>query len=207
MVCGYLYCDDLPFNPVLASLPRVMRVRPSGGPLAQWVDASVQYALHASSSQVEADDLLLQRLPELLFIECLCEYARSAPEPASGWLQALADPIVGRALACVHREPQYAWTVSELAKRAASSRSVLDERSRALLGLAPMGYLAAFRLQLAARQLRTTGASLAETADAVGYGSEASFSRAFKRHAGVAPSLWREQHVNVAAGPFAGLQA
>jgi transcriptional regulator GlxA family with amidase domain len=91
----------------------------------------------------------------------------------------------------MHREPERPWSLKELAKRAATSRSVLDERFRQLLGQAPMTYLTAWRLQLAARQLRTTTASMAEVADSIGYASEASFSRAFKRHIGVSPSEWR----------------
>lgn len=193
MVCGYLFSDDLPFNPVLGSLPPFMRVRPSGsGPLAKWVDASVQYALHAAEQRGGDDDLLLQRLPELLFMECLCEYARQEPGRLEGWLAALVDPIVGRAMACMHGDPAHKWTLEELARRAASSRSVLDERFRAVLGRAPMSYLTSWRLQLASRQLRTTSAALAEIAEATGYGSEASLSRAFKREAGMSPGQWRQ---------------
>ncbi len=191
MVCGYLICDDAPFNPVLASLPPLMRVRPESSALATWVDSSVRYALEASEGRQPERDPLLQRLPELLFMECMCEHAKRAQESA-GWLAALADPIVGRALGYMHRDPQHRWTLDELAKRAASSRSILDERFRQFLGRAPMSYLIAWRLQLAARHLRSTNATLAEIADQVGYGSEAAFSRAFKRHTGSSPSEWRQ---------------
>jgi AraC-like DNA-binding protein len=191
MVCGYLICDDLPLNPVLGSLPPFIRVRPSGGPLSRWVDASVEYALHATQRQPTGDDPLLRRLPELLFTECLCDYAAHAPQADRGWLAGLSDATVGRALACMHREPEHPWSLKELAKRARTSRSVLDDRFRQLLGQAPMTYLTAWRLQLAARRLRTTSATMAEVADSVGYASEASFSRAFKRHVGVSPSEWR----------------
>jgi transcriptional regulator GlxA family with amidase domain len=133
----------------------------------------------------------LKRLPELLFMECLCEYVRQEPE-AGGWLAGLADPIVGRALGCMHGQPDYPWTLPELARRAAASRTTLDEKFRALIGRAPMSYLIAWRLQLAGRQLRSSNASVLEVAEAVGYGSEASFSRAFKRHTGVSPSEWRQ---------------
>jgi transcriptional regulator GlxA family with amidase domain len=81
--------------------------------------------------------------------------------------------------------------LKELARSAATSRSVLDARFRELLGRAPMSYLTAFRLQLASRRLRTTQDSMVEVANAVGYGSEAAFSRAFKRHVGKSPSEWR----------------
>jgi AraC-like DNA-binding protein len=191
MICGYLLCDDLPLHPVLASLPPFMLVRPSGGPLAAWVEASIQYAIHAAESRGPVGDPLMQRLPELLFVESLCEFVRQQPAGQTGWLAALRDGVVGRALASMHRHPSYAWTLQELAKRAAASRSVMDERFREYLGMAPMSYLTSWRVQVAARQLRTSDATLAEVAGAVGYGSEASFSRAFKRHVGVAPGEWR----------------
>ncbi len=192
MVCGYLLSDDLPLNPVLASLPALIRVRPRGGPLSRWVEASVDYALHASPRGAEGDPLL-QRLPELLFTECLSEFAATDPNANQGWLAGLQDPAVGKALAGMHRDPQIGWTLESLAKRAGASRSVLDQRFRTLLGKAPMAYLAAWRFQLAARQLRTTPATIAEVATAVGYGSEASFSKAFKRHVGLSPGEWRAQ--------------
>src|SRR6185369_1812777 len=134
---------------------------------------------------------LLQRLPELMLTECLCDFASKQPGADRGWLAALADPVVGRVLACMHRQPEHPWALKELAQRAASSRSVLDDRFRQLLGQAPMSYLTAWRLQLASRRLRTSNDTMAEVAGAVGYSSEASFSRAFKRHVGVSPSEWR----------------
>jgi AraC family transcriptional regulator, alkane utilization regulator len=190
MVCGYLRCDDVPLNPVLATLPPLIRVPTAGGPLGHWVEASIQYAMHTFAQQ-RSDDPLLQRLPELMFTECLCDFAKKPLAREQGWLAGLADPVVGRALACMHREPEHPWTLKELARRAATSRSVLDDRFRQLLKRAPMGYLTAFRLQLASRRLRTSSATMAEVAGAVGYASEAAFSRAFKRHVGVSPSEWR----------------
>jgi AraC-like DNA-binding protein len=191
MVCGYLFSDDVPFNPVLRSLPPLIRIPTADGPLGGWVEASIRYAMHVFANQRMDSDPILQRLPELLFIECLSDFAAKQPGRDQGWLAGLVDPIVGRALACMHREPERPWTLEALAKRAASSRSVLDDRFRQLLGQAPMSYLTAWRLQLASRRLRTSNDTLADIADAVGYGSEASFSRAFKRHVGVSPSEWR----------------
>lgn len=194
MVCGYLSCDDLPFNPVLASLPPFIKVRASGGALGRWVEASLEYALQATAGAPHRQpEPLLLRLPELLFVECLCQHAGGAPPSELGWLGALGDAVVGRVMALMHGDPARRWTLDELARRAATSRSVIDERFRALVGRAPMAYLTAWRLQLAARELRTTTASLAEIAQATGYGSEASLSRAFKRHAGVPPSEWRQR--------------
>jgi len=191
IVCGYLHSDDLMFNPVLGALPPLMHLRGSDTPLAQWVEASFRYALHATALHRPADDVLLQRLPELLFVECLRSYGASgAPDP-HGWFGALADPVLGRALQLVHADYARPWTLETLARQAATSRSRLDERFRRQLGVAPMGYLAQWRLQIAGQLLRSTSRGVADIAESVGYASEASLSRAFKRHAGVSPAAWR----------------
>lgn len=190
IVCGYLHSDELHFNPVLSNLPRLMHLRPGGTPLAAWVDASFHYALHASTGLRPADDVLLQRLPELLFVECLRLYvAQDAHQ--QGWFGALADPVLGRTLALLHADPARDWTLEALAHAAASSRSRLDARFRQHLGMAPMTYLVQWRLQVASRLLRDTRLGLASIAERVGYANEASLSRAFKRTTGVAPAAWR----------------
>jgi transcriptional regulator GlxA family with amidase domain len=137
----------------------------------------------------------MQRLPELLFVTCLDVYARGSRSECTGWLAAAADPIVGRALAAVHRQPAASWTLLKLARGCATSRSVLDERFRRLLGCSPMRYLASFRLELAARKLRASADSVGKVAEDVGYDSVASFSRAFKRRTGVSPQRWRSPAV------------
>jgi transcriptional regulator GlxA family with amidase domain len=108
-------------------------------------------------------------------------------------LAALADPLLARALSLFHAAPEHPWTVEELAKRVASSRSVLDERFRKRLAVAPMRYLTELRLQRAANLLRSSRLGVAEVATRVGYDSEAAFSRAFRRHVGEPPARWREQ--------------
>jgi AraC-like DNA-binding protein len=191
IVCGYLCSDEVPFNAVMSTLPPLIHVRAAGGPLAKWIESSVHYALDQTERPGADSDPLLQRLPELLFMEALRHYVRHQPPSETGWLAATADPIVARALAYLHHQPEHDWSLNELAERAGASRSVLDERFRSLLGRAPMTYLAGFRLELAARELRTTDKSVAEIGAGVGYGTEASFSRAFKRQIGVSPSHWR----------------
>lgn len=191
IVCGYLHSDDFAFNPVLGAMPRLMHLRPAGTPLAPWVEASFRYALHVTESRRSTDDVLLQRLPELLFVECLRLYVRRV-QPG-GWFAALTDPVIGRALQLVHARYAQPWTLETLARQAATSRSRLDERFRRRLGLAPMTYLGQWRLQVAAQLLRTTTRSVADIAENVGYGSEASLGRAFKRYAGMSPATWRQR--------------
>jgi AraC-like DNA-binding protein len=190
VLCGYLRCEELLFNPVLKALPPLIHLRPSAG-AAQWLQASVHYALGELAQRAPGAGELLQRLPEVLLIDCLRQYAQQLPAQQKGFLAALRDPVAGRALALLHESPAHAWTIDELARRAATSRTVLGERFHDLLGESPMHYLTQWRLQLAARELSAGDVPVAAVANRVGYGSEAAFSRAFKRLLGVAPSAWR----------------
>lgn len=186
VVCGYLRGDDLLFNPFLRALPRMFRVRPPEGPTAEWLQASLRYAM-AGAPPASA-----QRVHELIFVEVLRHHAASLPPAAMGWLAAIRDPVVGRALAHLHAAPAEPWTVAQLARKVAVSRSVLDDRFRRLLGRAPMRYLTEWRLQLASEFLRSSHHGMAEIASRVGYESEAAFSRAFRRLVGQPPARWRE---------------
>jgi transcriptional regulator GlxA family with amidase domain len=121
----------------------------------------------------------------------------SAPPLRTGWLAALRDPIVGPALIEPHTEPARRWTVEELARRVACSRSVLSERFVRLLECAPMQHLGAWRLQIPANMLRSTALGVAASAFHVGYESEAAFSRACQRALGTPPGQWRQQVVEV----------
>ena len=125
--------------------------------------------------------LVLAKLSEVLFVETLRRYINALPPDQIGWLAGARDPIIGQALALLHKEPEHPWTVSNLARRVGLSRSRLAERFRHFLGESPMAYLAQWRLKLGAEILQSTEDSVAEVAAAVGYGSQAAFNRAFKR--------------------------
>jgi AraC-like DNA-binding protein len=191
IVCGYLHSEDPLFSPDLHALPPVFVVRPEG-PAAQWVQASVDYALAASATP-PVHEMHNTRLPELLLIEALRLHLASAPTADRGWLAALRDPILAPALAQLHADPRRKWTVADLAATTAVSRSVLDERFRQVLGRSPIRYLADWRMHLAEDLLAATEQGVAAIAHEVGYESEEGFSRAFKRRHGASPSAWRER--------------
>ena len=126
-----------------------------------------------------------------MFVETIRRYLETLPPAQTGWLAGLRDPVVGQALAALHGEPSEPWTVERLAHTwSALSRSVLAERFTEMVGQPPMQYLALWRMQLASRLL-LEGGHVAAVADAVGYESEAAFSRAFKKLVGQAPATWR----------------
>ncbi len=117
--------------------------------------------------------------------------ARAATIGFGTYIISATTPFRREHLALLHRDPGHSWTVPELARLAATSRSVLGERFAQLLGISPMQYLAGWRMQIAADLLRTTRLKMHEIAERSGYGSEVAFSRAFSRHLGVAPGALR----------------
>jgi AraC-like DNA-binding protein len=129
---------------------------------------------------------------EFLLVQVVRRHAQRLTPRDMNWLAALNDPVVGRALQAIHCDATRRWTVNELAREAATSRSVLSERFTAMVGQSPIEYLTGFRIQLAAERLRKTDDGLAAVAVDSGYESQAAFHRAFKRVAGVAPGRWRQ---------------
>lgn len=190
LVCGFLGCDDAQGNPVISTLPATMRLSLEQSAAAEWIRSTLQYAAAEVTAGRPGSETVLAKLSELLFVEAVRRYAETLPEDRTGWLAGLRDPHVARALALLHRDIKRPWTVDELGRQVGLSRSVLAERFTRLIGVAPMRYLADWRMQVAAQELRGR-ASLGQVASRVGYESEAAFSRAFKKAFGTAPATWR----------------
>jgi AraC-like DNA-binding protein len=188
-VCGFLGCDRRPFNPLLAALPRRMHVR---GVSNAWLGSFTRQATEESRLGRAGADLVLTRLAELMFIEVLRHYLEDLPAGQTGWLAGLRDEVVGRVLTLLHGRPGHPWTLAELAREAASSRSAVAKRFALLVGQPPMQYLTQWRMQVAANLLGQSDAKVAAIGAEVGYDSEAAFSRAFKKATGLAPGAWRE---------------
>lgn len=192
LVCGFLGCDALPFNPVLTALPSLVRV-PVHGESAARLAALLEFAVAESNHGRPGSRSVLLRIAELVFVEVLRSYLTTAPEGGASWLRGLRDPVVGQALARLHAEPARSWTLPELAREVGASRSVLVERFTSFVGHPPMLYLTRWRMQLAASRLAAGGAPLSAVANEVGYESEAAFCRAFKKVTGVTPASWRSR--------------
>jgi AraC-like DNA-binding protein len=193
LVCGFLGCDALPFNPVLIALPPLMKVRVQGAS-SQRLHALLELAITESTGARPGSRSVLLRIAELVFVEVLRSHLTSASDAGTSWLGGLRDPVVGRALARLHAEPARAWTLPDLAHEAGASRSVLAERFASYVGQPPMLYLTRWRMQLAANRLTSAITPVGEIAVGVGYESEAAFCRAFKKVTGVTPASWRRRH-------------
>src|SRR5712692_5478535 len=191
ILCGFLHCDDALFSPALTNLPRVLCVRAKREPSASWLTTNSRYMLEEASLNRPGGACLLGRLAELLFVEVLRRHMEELGENESGWLAALRDTTVGKALQLMHGDLAHPWTVEGLGRSVGLSRSALAERFRHLLGEPLMQYLTRWRLQIAAQFLRDTDQGIADIAAQVGYASEFAFNRAFKRFADEPPASWR----------------
>ena len=191
LVCGFLGCDLRPFNPLIASLPRLMHVRQDSR--EDWTGQLMRQAAAESKDRRPGGGAMLERLSEMMFIDAVRRYLGTLPEDSRGWLAGIRDRFVGRALTLMHDAPALAWSVDELSRRVGLSRSALHERFADMVGQAPMQYLANWRMQVGAALLRDTDAPVVSVAQEVGYQSEAAFARAFKRSVGKPPALWRRQ--------------
>jgi AraC-like DNA-binding protein len=191
VVCGYLHSQDPLFDPGLRVFPSVFVVRPPEGPAADWVRSNIAYALEQTGTSSSSPGIVMSRLPEMLLVEVLRLHLATAPAVDQGWLAALHDPILRPAMSLLHHTPDRRWTVSDLAREAMVSRSVLDARFREVLGRSPIRYLTEWRMHLAEDLLATSDLNVGAVARRVGYDAEEAFSRAFKRAHGSSPSVWR----------------
>ena len=199
IVCGFVQSGDLFFNPIFRGLPPLIVEHTVREPVTSLLASTVRQLLIEVDAMRPGSREMLGRMMEVLFLEMLRRHVERQPAGAVGWLGALADPIASRVLRLIHAEPMRDWTVELLAAEVGTSRTVLAERFKAILGQPPMQYLAGWRLQLASTMLREGSRSVAEVACEVGYESEAAFSRAFKRRLGAPPGLWRQNQTALRA--------
>jgi AraC-like DNA-binding protein len=190
-ICGFLGCDLRPCNPVLDALPAMVHLRAairSTDRMRHLID----FALCELREPSSGGQSVLLRLAELMFVEVVRRHLETMADAHGSWLAGLRDPLVARTLSLLHGAPAKRWTLEGLAAQAGTSRSVLAERFAHFVGQPPMQYLTQWRMQLATRLLAEPGArKVAAIAEAVGYESEAAFSRAFKKCVGLAPAAWR----------------
>ena len=192
-ICGYMTCDPHLSRTLLGGLPPILKVNIRSDVSGQWLEQTLRYSVDHADVAQPGGEVMLAKLSEVLFIETLRRYIAQLPPDQIGWLAGARDPEVGKALALLHRKPAHPWTVASLGQEVGISRSVLADRFRRFLSETPMAYLSRWRLQLGARLLQTTNNSVAQIACEVGYESESSFNRAFKREFSFPPATFRSR--------------
>jgi AraC-like DNA-binding protein len=195
IVCGFLAGDNLAANPVVCSLPALLRLDYREGSSADWIRSTFNYAADEIATGRIGSETVFAKLSELLFVEAIRRYVENLPEEQVGWLAGLKDPYISRALALLHARLRDPWTVDELGRETGLSRSALADRFNQVIGVPPMQYLTSWRMQVAAQELLNSSKSIAQIALETGYESEASLTRAFKRLMGAPPATWRRQRL------------
>lgn len=191
LTCGVVRFDHVAGQQLMALLPRVLQIDTWADDEGSWLQSTLRFIAREARELRPGGETVITHLADILIIQAIRSWIDSAPQADRGWLAALRDDQVGRALAAIHREPEKDWTVALLAKEVGMSRSGFSARFTSLVGESAMRYLTRWRMQLARAQLLETSDSLSVLADRLGYQSEAAFSRAFKRVFGVSPGSLR----------------
>ena len=189
LICGVFQLRSEPLNPLMAALPRVMKVKVAGPDVSPLLDHAV--AMLGIEVAKGRASFIASRLLEIFFAEAIRAFGSWEGAAIPGWFRALNDPKIGHALSRLHERPGADWTVAALAGTVALSPSRFAVRFREAMGQSAMSYVSNWRMTVACQRLRESDARLAEIAVAVGYQDAASFSRVFKTLVGHGPARWR----------------
>jgi AraC-like DNA-binding protein len=187
LICGAVRFEHPVAHNLVEILPPIVHIESSEGPRASWMHGVFKLMAAEAREFQPGGEAVITRLADVLVIQAIRSWIETAPAARSGWLGALQDEQIGRALALIHREPARAWTVASLADELALSRSAFAARFTELVNEPAIRYVTRWRMQIAQSALETEGATVAELADRLGYKSEAAFARAFKRVSGMPP--------------------
>ena len=191
LICGVFLLHDALLNPLLAALPNVLKVSVNHQSKYPRLYGVVKLMEQEFQPQTMGNSFVLQRYLEILCAEAIRTHVDNLPEQSKGWLSALKDPVIGRAIEIIHAQPGYKWSVKNLADKVTISPSRFAARFSETLGESPMIYITKWRMYIASQMLDDNQFSIDQIASEVGYESMAAFSRAFKRHVGLPPATWR----------------
>jgi AraC-like DNA-binding protein len=191
LVSGRIEYDDRRGNAIFGLLPSIIVLRGELVRSVPWLEPTLRTLACEAASGRPGSLTVVNRLAEVVLVQIVRGHLSSLDAGSGGFLSALADRQIGSALSLIHQSPGLSWTVQELAARVAMSRSAFAARFTRLVGEPPLHYVARWRMQKACSLLREGRATIGAVAEAVGYESEAAFSKAFKRAVGTAPGAYR----------------
>jgi AraC-like DNA-binding protein len=207
MMCGAVRFDHPAARNLVALLPEIIYLDAASTPDVAWMQGTLALIAAETKHPRPGGEAVITRLADVLIIQAIRSWIETDPSAQTGWLGALRDPLIGRALSMIHADPARVWTVAALADELPMSRSAFAARFTELVGEPVMHYVTRWRMRVALNALRDEGATVGELAGRLGYRSEAAFARAFKRVVGTAPGAVRrdgEPHVGGIALPVAG---
>jgi AraC-like DNA-binding protein len=193
LVCGTVRFGHPAAHSLVALLPRLIVIDGAGSltPEANWMQSTLRLIAAEGRELRPGGEAVITRLSDILVIQAIRAWIASDPAGQTGWLGALQDPRIGRAISLVHRDPAKPWSVASLAKESAMSRSAFAARFTEVVGEPVMHYVTRWRMQVAVDWLQHDDTAVADLAARLGYESEAAFSRAFRRTVGISPGAAR----------------
>lgn len=193
MICGAVRFDHPTAHQLVALLPRFLRLEPGVSDPKDWIQSTLQIMEREARELSPGGEAIITRLADILVIQTIRSWIKQAHGTQTGWLGALQDRQIGRALLRIHQKPEWDWTVESLADEVAMSRSAFSARFTALVGESVKHYLTRYRMRTALSRLRENDIPISELARNLSYQSEAAFSRAFKRMIGEPPGAIRRR--------------
>jgi len=201
LICGAVRFEHPVARNLIGILPQAIHIDASDEPRARWMHDVFELMAVEARGFKAGGEAVITRLADVLVIQAIRSWIETAPAARTGWLGALQDKEIGRALALIHRDPARDWTVASLAGELALSRSAFAARFTELVGEPAIRYVTRWLMQVAQSALETESVTVAELADRLGYKSEAAFARAFKRVTGTAPGALKRRHELPALAP------
>lgn len=193
LICGAVRFGHPAARDLVEILPATIHIEASASPRLDWMRSVLRLMADEAGELRPGGEAVITRLGDILVIQAIRAWIEGDPAAQQGWLGALQDPQIGRAISQIHRDPARDWTVASLARELAMSRSAFAARFTELVGEPVMGYVTRWRMRVAVAALEDEGATVAQLAHRLGYRSEAAFSRAFKRVTGVSPGAIRRR--------------
>ncbi|MEW8040178.1 MAG: AraC family transcriptional regulator [Candidatus Thiodiazotropha endolucinida] len=185
LTCGVVRFDHVAGQQLIEHLPKILMIVSWADEEESWLHSTLRFIAQEARALRPGGETVITHLADILIIQAIRSWLDASPEANHGWLAALRDKQVGKALAAIHREPDRPWTVASLAKEVGMSRSGFSARFTDLVGDSAIRYLTQWRMQMARAQLLENTEPLSLLAKRLGYQSEAAFCRAFKRVFGV----------------------
>jgi AraC-like DNA-binding protein len=195
MICGALCFNHPAARNLTNALPRTLVIDALHLPQTEWMQSTLRLMAAEAREPRPGGEAVITRLGDILVVQAIRSWIETDPAARSGWLGALKDRQIGRAIALIHRDPMRAWTVASLGQQVAMSRSAFAARFTELVGESVMRYITRWRMYAAMEALEEHDASVAEVASRLGYQSIAAFRRAFKRVVSVSPGAIRRDDV------------
>lgn len=195
LTCGVFLLQHTALNPLWGVLPPIMRASLTCRGELSNLSGIAKLMVEEMERGAAGGGYVVERLLEVLCAQAVRAYIQAAPRHTAGWIRAIHDPVVGRAMTAIHATPGSNWSVQRLANEVAMSPSRFAARFADSLGDSPMAYVTKLRMNVACTLLATSQAGIDQIAAEVGYESSAAFHRAFKQHLGLPPGSWRAQAV------------